>query len=81
MLIFYYLVFSQKRPKSPEHFWFFFAWIWCYKISIEFLREPDSFFKINENPKYAIEFFRIGISIITAHSSMILWTFNDPFSD
>ena len=84
MLIFYYLVFSQKRLKAWDHFGSFLLGYGVIRFLIEFLREPDAFFITNENPYgYVIEFFPYRhINGSTAHSSNdYFWTFNDPFGD
>ena len=66
MLIFYYLVFFYKALKKPGIiFGSFLLGYGVIRFSIEFLREPDSFFITNENPYgYVVEFFPgIGISM------------------
>ena len=66
MLVFYYLAFFSKALKKPGIiFGSFLVGYGVIRFSIEFLREPDSFFITNENPYgYVIEFFPgIGISM------------------
>ncbi len=66
MTIFYYLVFVSKALKKPGLiFGSFLLGYGVIRFSIEFLREPDTFFITNENPYgYVVEFFPgIGMSM------------------